>query len=169
MKKESRLKLLHLFVVSVSVISALVFLGCDHKTNYTTRETPAYANYKTYNFPTRNVSGFKALITEDSMPKDSMPNAEGIGYEGAPHGWNGMKPAKFYKSVPNFAPCEFLIHENGQITETKTGKTTDTDKQMIENSEYCVDFGYSIGRHDKTNELADTELLKAINHYMRIF
>jgi dienelactone hydrolase len=92
-----------------------------------------------------------------------------IWYEGAPHGWNGMKPAKFYKSVPNFAPCEFLIHENGQITETKTGKTIDTDKQMIENSEYCVDFGYSIGRHDKTNELADTELLKAINQHMRIF
>ena len=65
-------------------------------------------------------------------------------YEGAPHGWNGIKPAKFYKSVPNFAPCEFLIHENGQITELKTGKTSDTDRQMIENSEYCVDFGYSI-------------------------
>jgi hypothetical protein len=54
---------------------------------------------------------------------------------------------------PNFAPCEFLIHGNGEITETKTGKTTDTDKQMIENSENCVDLGYSIGRHDKTNEL----------------
>jgi dienelactone hydrolase len=88
-------------------------------------------------------------------------------YEGAAHGWNGIKPAKFYKNVPNFAPCEFLIHENGQITEAKTGKTTDTDKQMIENSENCVDFGYSIGRHDKTNELANAELLKAINQHMR--
>jgi dienelactone hydrolase len=92
-----------------------------------------------------------------------------IWYEGAPHGWNGIKPAKFYKNVPNFAPCEFLIHENGQITEAKTGKTTDTDKEMIENSENCVDFGYSIGRHDKTNELADTELLKAINQHLKIF
>jgi dienelactone hydrolase len=347
MKKETRLKLLHLFVVSVSVICALVFLGCDHKTNYTTRETLAYANYKTYKFPTRNVSGFKALITEDSKP-----NAEGIGYlflparasqtnkvslmiilhgsggtwggrgarhaeflsqngvgalvidtfssrglsqkdkyiprlmeanfpdqiadafgalnalqshplvdgnkiglmgysmggistilaayeniatvclknsvrfalhiafyapcivqpskrvptgtpvialwgledgatpksrcdgflkgfekegclvqtiwyEGAPHGWNGIKPTKFYKNVPNFAPCEFLIHENGQITEAKTGKTTDTDKEMIENSENCVDFGYSIGRHEKTNDLSNAELLRAIDQHLK--
>lgn len=90
-----------------------------------------------------------------------------IWYEGAPHGWNGIKPAKFYENVPNFAPCEYLIHENGQITETKTGKTTDTDKDLIENSANCVDFGYSIGRHDKTNELANAELLKAINQHMR--
>ena len=88
-------------------------------------------------------------------------------YEGAAHGWNGIKPAKFYKGVPNFAPCEFVINENGQITERKTGKTTDTDKQMIENTEYCVDFGYSIGRHDRTNELANAELLKAIKQHMR--
>ena len=88
-------------------------------------------------------------------------------YEGAPHGWNGIKPAKFYENVPNFAPCEYLIHENGQITEAKTGKTTDTDKDLIENSANCVDFGYSIGRHDKTNELANAELLKAINQHMR--
>jgi dienelactone hydrolase len=87
-------------------------------------------------------------------------------YEGAPHGWNGLKQAKFYKGVPNFAPCEFVIHENGQVTERKTGKTTDTDKQMIENSEYCVDFGYSVGRHDRTNELANAELLKSINQHM---
>jgi len=88
-------------------------------------------------------------------------------YEGASHGWNGLKPAKFHKSVPNFATCEFLLHENGQVTESKTGKTTDTDKEMIENSEYCVDFGYTIGRHDNTNELANEELLKAINQHMR--
>lgn len=88
-------------------------------------------------------------------------------YEGAPHGWNGIKPEKYYKNVPNFASCEFLIHENGQVTEVKTGKTTETNKQMIENSEYCVDYGYSIGRHEKTNELANEELLKAINQHMR--
>lgn len=88
-------------------------------------------------------------------------------YEGAAHGWNGTKPAKFYKGVPNFASCEFVIHENGQVTERKTGETTETDKQMIENSEYCVDFGYSIGRHDRTNELANAELLKAIKQHLR--
>ena len=88
-------------------------------------------------------------------------------YEGSPHGWNGIKPAKFYKSVPNFAPCEFIINENGQITESKTGKTTDTDKQMIENSEYCVGFGYFIGRHDKTNELANLKLLETIEQHLK--
>ena len=88
-------------------------------------------------------------------------------YEGAPHGWNGTKQPKFYKGVPNFAPCEFVIHENGQITERKSGKTTDTDKQMIENSEYCAGFGYSIGGHDRTNELANAELLKSIKQQMR--
>lgn len=89
-------------------------------------------------------------------------------YERAAHGWNGIKPAQFYKNVPNFATCEFLIRENGQITETKTGKTTDTDKEMIENSEYCVDFGYSIGRHDRTNELANAQLLNTINQHLRV-
>lgn len=87
-------------------------------------------------------------------------------YEGAAHGWNGTKQVKFYKGVPNFAPCEFVIHDNGQVTERKTGKVSDTDRQLIETSEYCVDFGYSIGRHDKTNELANAELLKAINQHM---
>lgn len=89
-------------------------------------------------------------------------------YEGAAHGWNVTKPAKYYEGVPNFASCDFIIHENGQITERKTGKTTDTDMQMIENSENCVGFGYSIGRHDRTNELADAELLKAIEQHLRI-
>ena len=347
MKKPFRLITLHLFLVSLGFICAFTFLGCNHKTNHTDHNSSANKDYETYRFPTRNVSGFKELITEDSIP-----NAEGIGYlflpteatqtnkvplmiilhgsggtwggrgtrhaellsqngigalvidtfsgrglskkdkyihrlmeanfpdqlsdafgalnalqshpfvdgnkigimgysmggastilaayeniasassknsvrfalhiafyapcivqprkrvptgapiialwgtedgatpksrcdgflsvlekegsfiqtkwyEGAPHGWNGIKPVKFYKRIPNFAPCEFLINENGQITEAKTGKTTDTDKQMIEASEYCVDFGYSIGRHDKTNELADAELLKAINQHMR--
>jgi hypothetical protein len=36
-------------------------------------------------------------------------------------------------------------------------------------SEYCVDFGYSIGRHDKTKELADTEPLRAINQHIETF
>lgn len=88
-------------------------------------------------------------------------------YEGAAHGWNGIKPAKFYKGLPTFGHCEFVINENGQITERWTGKTTDTDKQMIENSKYCNDFGYSIGRHERTNELANAELLKAIKQHMR--
>ncbi|MCG8531905.1 MAG: dienelactone hydrolase family protein, partial [Desulfovibrionales bacterium] len=87
-------------------------------------------------------------------------------YEGAPHGWNGLTPARFYKDVPNFAPCEFFIHEDGRVTEARTGRTTDTDRQMIENAENCVDFGYAIGRHDKTNALADAGLLNAVNQYL---
>lgn len=89
-----------------------------------------------------------------------------VWYEGTPHGWNGTKQPKFYKGVPNFAPCEFVIHENGQVTEKKTGETTDTDKKMIVNSEYCVDYGYFIGRHERTNELANEELLKAIKMHL---
>jgi dienelactone hydrolase len=347
MKNPFCLKTLYIFIVVIGFICVFSFYGCDHKTNYADHNSSADIDYRIYRFPTRSVSGFKELITEDSTP-----NAEGIGYlflpieasqtnkaplmiilhgsggawggrgvrhaeflsqngigalvidtfagrglskkdkyihrlmvanfpdqladafsainalqshqfidgnkigimgysmggasailaayeniaaaisknnvrfalhiafyapciiqprkrvptgvpiialwgmedeatpksrcdgflsvfeekgifvqtkwyEGAPHGWNGIKPAKFYKNVPNFAPCEFLIREDGQITEAKTGKICDTDKQMIEASEFCVDFGYSIGRHDKTNELADAELLKAINQHMR--
>ena len=88
-------------------------------------------------------------------------------YEGAAHGWNGTKPVKFYEGVPNFAPCEYVIHENGQVTEAKAGLTSGTDKQIIENSEHCVDFGYSIGRHDKTDELTNTALLEAINRHLK--
>lgn len=346
-KRTFRLETLNLFIVSIGIICALYFLGCDHKTNYTIPNTAADVDYETYRFPTRNVTGFKELFAEDSSPyaegvgylflpveasqTNKVPlmiilhgsggtwggrgerhaeflNLNGIGalvidtfasrglskkdkyiqrlmevnfpdqladafgvlnalqshtlvdvnkigimgysmggistilaayeniaaassknsvrfalhiafyapcivqpktriptgapviafwgledeatpksrcdgflevfeeegsfvqtrwYEGAPHGWNGVNPAKFYKNVPNFAPCEFLILENGQITEAKTGKTTDTDRQLIENSECCVDFGYSIGRHEKTNELANLELLEAINHHMK--
>jgi dienelactone hydrolase len=111
--------------------------------------------------PKSRCNGFLRVFEEEGS------FVQTIWYEGAAHGWNGKKPAKFYKSVPNFATCEFLIHENGQITEIKTGKTTDTDKQTIENSANCVDFGYTIGRHDKTNELANAELLKAINQHMK--
>ena len=87
-------------------------------------------------------------------------------YEGVAHGWNGTKQAAFYKRAPNFAPCDFVIHYNGGVTERKTGQISDTDRQLIEAYEYCVDFGYSIGRHDTTNELANSELLKAINQHM---
>jgi dienelactone hydrolase len=320
MKKPFCLKTLHIFIAVIGFICVFCFCGCEHKTNYADHNLSADIDYETYRFPTRNVSGFKELITEDStanaegigylllpieasqtsnvplmiilhgsggtwggrgarhaeflsqngigaliidtfagrglskkdkyihrlmkanfpdqltdafgalnalhshpfvdgnkigimgysmggasailaayeniataclkksvrfalhisfyapctvQPRNRVPTGapvialwgtedgatpksrcdgflsvfekEGIfvqtrWYEGAPHGWNGIKPAKFYKSIPNFAPCEFRIHENGQITEAKSGKTTDTDRQMIENSEYCVEF-----------------------------
>jgi dienelactone hydrolase len=87
-------------------------------------------------------------------------------YEGASHGWNGLVPAQFYGNVPNFAPCEFVVQENGQVAEKKTGRTSDTDRQVVETSEHCVDYGYAIGRHDPTNDLADAELLEAIRRHL---
>lgn len=90
-------------------------------------------------------------------------------YAGAAHGWNGRNPPRYYNTIQNFAPCEFLIHENGQLTETKTQSTADTDQEMIKTAESCADVGYTIGRHDKTNELADRELINAINRHMRFF
>jgi dienelactone hydrolase len=87
-------------------------------------------------------------------------------YEGAAHGWNGTKPVQYYEDIPNFAPCKFVIQENGQVIELKTDYMSDTDKQMIANSEYCVDFGYSIGHNERTDELANLLLLQAISQHM---
>jgi hypothetical protein len=70
-------------------------------------------------------------------------------FTGAAYGWNGTKPAKFYKGVPNFSPCDFQIYGNGLVTEATAALTADSDKKLIENSEHCVDFGYTIGRHEK--------------------
>lgn len=75
MKKPLLLKSLQLFIVSMGFICAFTFLGCNYKTNYTDHNSSADKDYKIYRFPTSNVSGFKELITEDSIP-----NAEGIGY-----------------------------------------------------------------------------------------
>jgi dienelactone hydrolase len=82
-------------------------------------------------------------------------------YPNAPHGWNGKSPAKFYRGVPNFAPCDWLLHPNGTITETTTGLTSDTDKQLLVNSKHCVEFGYTIGRHERTRKSANQTLLMA--------
>jgi hypothetical protein len=44
--------------------------------------------------------------------------------------------------------------------------TSSTDKEFIANSEHCVEYGYTIGRHDETYAKANQALLKAINTYM---
>lgn len=88
-------------------------------------------------------------------------------YEGAAHGWNGNRPARYYEDIPNFAPCDFRIHANGLVSEAKTGKTTATDEEMVAVSEFCVSYGYTIGRHEKTSELANQELLDAIGQHLK--
>ena len=73
---------------------------------------------------------------------------------------------KFYESVPNFSPCRFIIHSDGSVFEAVAGMTSITDKKFIENSEHCVGFGYTIGRHDETHIKANKALLTAIETYM---
>jgi hypothetical protein len=77
-----------------------------------------------------------------------------IWYPNAPHGWNGKSQAKLYKGVSNFAPCDWLLHPNSTITETTTGLTSDTEKQLLVNSEHCVEVDHTIGRHIRTRESA---------------
>jgi dienelactone hydrolase len=89
-----------------------------------------------------------------------------IWYPNAAHGWNGNTPMKFYKDVPNFSPCRFTILSDGSIIEKMAGKESITDEKMIENSEYCVEFGYTIGRHETTHEQANEILLETIKTYM---
>jgi dienelactone hydrolase len=91
---------------------------------------------------------------------------ETVWYPGAAHGWNGLQPAKFYKGVPNFAPCDWLIHPDGHVTDRTTGLISETDKQLISNSERCVSFGYVIGRHEQTHKLANQALIEAIRRHM---
>jgi len=44
--------------------------------------------------------------------------------------------------------------------------TSITDKKFIENSEHCVGFGYTIGRHDETYIKANRALLTGIEKFM---
>jgi dienelactone hydrolase len=87
-------------------------------------------------------------------------------FTGAAHGWNGLKPARFYPEVPNFAPCDYLINLDGSVTERTAGLSSDTDKMFIVNSERCISFGYSIGRHEATLNKANQELVEVIRRYM---
>jgi len=98
--------------------------------------------------------------------RDGGNSVKAIWYPDAAHGWNGKKPMKFYESVPNFSPCRFIIHSDGSVIEKVTAMTSITDKKLIENSEHCVGFGYTIGRHDETHIKANKALLTAIEIYM---
>ena len=44
--------------------------------------------------------------------------------------------------------------------------TSITDKKFIENSEHCVGFGYTIGRHDESYIKANRALLTGIEKFM---
>ena len=58
------------------------------------------------------------------------------------------------------------MHSDGSVIEKVTAMTSITDKKLIENSEHCVGFGYTIGRHDETHIKANKALLTAIEIYM---
>ena len=98
--------------------------------------------------------------------QDGGSSVKAIWYPDAAHGWNGKKPMKFYESVPNFSPCRFIIHSDGSVIEKVTAMKSITDKKFIENSEHCVGFGYTIGRHDETHIKANKALITAIETYM---
>ena len=98
--------------------------------------------------------------------QDGGSSVKEIWYPDAAHGWNGENPMKFYKNVPNFSPCRFTIYSDGSVFEAVAAMTSITDKKFIENSEQCVGFGYTIGRHDETHIKANKALLTAIETYM---
>jgi len=98
--------------------------------------------------------------------QDGGNSVKAIWFPDAAHGWNGKKPMRFYKNVPNFSPCRFTIHSDGSVFEAVAGMTSITDKKFIENSEHCVGFGYTIGRHDETYIKANRALLTGIEKFM---
>lgn len=87
-------------------------------------------------------------------------------YPGAAHGWNGRKAMKYYKGFPNFAGCRWTIGPDGVIREGKTDLIAATDRELIANSERCVSFGYTIGRHSETDAKAKEDLLRVIREFM---
>lgn len=91
---------------------------------------------------------------------------ESVWYPHAAHGWNGKTPMKFYKEVPNFAPCRFHIQSDGSVTEGVAGIRSVTDKEMIMGTEKCVSFGYTIGHHAPTHKAANEMLVRTIRRYM---
>ena len=98
--------------------------------------------------------------------QDGGSSVKEIWYPDAAHGWNGKNPMKFYENVPNFSPCRYTIHSDGSVFEAVAAMTSITDKKLIENSEQCVGFGYTIGRNDETHIKANKALLTAIETYM---
>ena len=98
--------------------------------------------------------------------QDGGNSVKAIWFPDAAHGWNGKKPMRFYENVPNFSPCRFTIHSDGSVFEAVAGMTSITDKKFIENSEHCVGFGYTIGRHDETYIKANRALLTGIEKFM---
>ncbi len=103
--------------------------------------------------------------TMDHLQKSGSP-VTSIWYPNAAHSWNSQRPMKYYKGVPNFAPCDLIINLDGSITEKNTGLTSSIDKELIENCEQCVSWGYTIGWHEITNQKANTALLNAIEEYL---
>lgn len=70
MKNVLFLKSSHLLIMLVSFLATLTSLGCDKKTEYTSQTKQQWENYEIYRFPTRDVSGFKELITGDPISND---------------------------------------------------------------------------------------------------
>ena len=89
-----------------------------------------------------------------------------VWYPGAAHGWNGRNPMKYYEGISNFSPCRFVIRPDGTVVEQVAGLTSTTDRELIENAEQCVGFGYTIGRHEETYAKANQALLDAVSTYM---
>ena len=98
--------------------------------------------------------------------QDGGNSVKAIWFPDAAHGWNGQKRMRFYENVPNFSPCRFTIHSDGSVFEAVAGMTSITDKKFTENSEHCVGFGYTIGRHDETYIKANRALLTGIEKFI---
>lgn len=89
-----------------------------------------------------------------------------VWYPEAAHGWNSVEPLKFYKGIPNFAPCRWTIRADGSVLESRSNLVSTTDKEFIANTERYVDYGYSLGRHPETDALTTRLLVEEINAVM---
>ena len=76
------------------------------------------------------------------------------------------KPMKFYERIPNFSPCRFTVRSDGSVFEAVAAMTSCSDKELIENSEHWVGFGYTIDRHEENHIKANKALLTIIDTYL---
>ena len=98
MKESHYLKTAFLIILMQVVLYSFILLELDLKFSYADQISSPYKSSEKYRFPTRNVSGFRELLNNDSIP-----NAEGIGYLYLP------KEA----SNSNKVPLMIILHGSG--------------------------------------------------------
>ena len=87
--------------------------------------------------------------------------------DGAAHGWNMTAPMRFVPSAPRGSPCDFVVNAAGEAVESITGRSERGDAAFIDVLAACADRGYTMGRHDAADRVANEILLEAIAEHLQ--